>query len=81
MGKGLLVLGAIGLGLAMLGARDGRDAGGGAAPQFVAMDERASCAGRGVAYFKQIGSWPTLSDGRDALNAVYERCQRSVTAF
>jgi hypothetical protein len=78
MGKAVLVVGAIVLGVLMLGARDG---GNQPAAQFVAMDERASCTARGVAYFKEIGSWPTLSSGADAFNAAYERCQRSVMAF
>ena len=33
------------------------------------------------AYFKEIGSLPTLSDGRSALKVAQERCQRTTTAF
>lgn len=40
-----------------------------------------SCAERGVAYFKEIGSYPTLSNGRDAQSEATERCARTTTAF
>lgn len=39
------------------------------------------CVRRGIAYFKEIGSWPTLSDGRNAEQVVRERCRRSTQAF
>lgn len=39
------------------------------------------CTERGVAYFKEIGSYPTLSDGRDAEKVAEERCRRTTTAF
>lgn len=45
----------------------------------------ASCAKRGVAYFIEIGSYPTLhSDpdaGRTAEDVAVERCTRTTTAF
>lgn len=44
-------------------------------------DEVKKCIERGVAYFKEIGSFPTLSDGRSALKVAQERCQRTTTAF
>jgi hypothetical protein len=44
-------------------------------------DAVASCTRRGIAYFKEIGSWPQLSDGRDAATVAAERCRRTVTAF
>jgi hypothetical protein len=44
-----------------------------------------SCVGRGVAYFKEIGSYPTLSSapnvGRSAEDVARERCNRTTTAF
>jgi hypothetical protein len=48
-------------------------------------DPVAECAKRGVAYFKEIGSFPTLSSapnaGRDAAEVALERCRRTTTAF
>lgn len=41
----------------------------------------AECVARGIAYFKEIGSYPTLSDGRDAATVAFERCSRTTTAF
>jgi hypothetical protein len=44
-----------------------------------------SCVNRGVAYFKEIGSYPTLSSapntGRLAEDVARERCNRTTTAF
>ena len=44
-----------------------------------------SCIKRGVAYFKEIGSYPTLttapSVGREAEDVARERCRRTPTAF
>lgn len=40
-----------------------------------------SCTKRGIDYFKEIGSWPSLSDGRDAATVAAERCNRTTTAF
>jgi hypothetical protein len=40
-----------------------------------------ACYQRGVAYFKEIGSYPTLSNGRSAELVASERCNRSITAF
>jgi hypothetical protein len=39
------------------------------------------CYRRGVAYFKEIGSYPKLSDGRSAEMVASERCNRTPTAF
>jgi hypothetical protein len=43
------------------------------------------CTARGVAYFKEIGSYPTLRSypdtGRKAEDVAAERCSRTVTAF
>lgn len=41
----------------------------------------SSCYERGLAYFRAIGSYPNLSDGRSATDVAYERCARSATAF
>ncbi|MFW5440564.1 MAG: hypothetical protein ACKE5M_07745 [Methylophilaceae bacterium] len=44
-----------------------------------------SCVSRGVSYFKEIGSYPTLSStpnaGRSAEAVARERCNRTTTAF
>ncbi|QMQ76395.1 hypothetical protein HVV53_17335 [Escherichia coli] len=39
------------------------------------------CVSRGIQSFKDIGSYPYLSDGRDALKVATERCNRTITAF
>ena len=43
------------------------------------------CVANGVAYFKEIGSYPTLSSapdtGRRAEDVARERCNRTITAF
>ena len=39
------------------------------------------CQRRGVAYFKEIGSYPLLSDGRLAAEVAADRCSRSLAAF
>lgn len=39
------------------------------------------CVRRGAYYFQQIGSYPRLSDGRDAMIVARERCGRTLTAF
>lgn len=41
----------------------------------------SSCEQRGIAYFKEIGSYPKLSDGRNAKDVVKARCRRTKTAF
>lgn len=44
-----------------------------------------ACVSRGVAYFKEIGSYPTLKSAPDVGRAVEdvarERCNRKTTAF
>lgn len=40
-----------------------------------------ACQLKGMAYFKEIGSYPYLSDGRDAAKVAKERCNRSLVAF
>lgn len=53
--------------------------------EAVAADSVAACTERGVAYFKAIGSYPTLSSapnaGRSAREVAAERCGRTLTAF
>jgi hypothetical protein len=48
-------------------------------------DSIAECGKRGVAYFKEIGSYPTLkaapNKGRSAVDVVAEHCGRTTTAF
>jgi len=44
--------------------------------------EFQACVDRGVAYFKEMGSYPYLqSDGRKADVVADERCRRTLTAF
>lgn len=47
--------------------------------------EVAACVKRGIAYFKEIGSYPTLkakpNRGRDAEVVALERCRRTTSAF
>lgn len=43
--------------------------------------DKDKCIDRGIAYFKDIGSWPTLSSGRDAETVAQERCSRTTGAF
>ena len=47
--------------------------------------EVEACVSRGVQYFKEIGSYPTLSSypdsGRQAEDVARERCNRSTAAF
>ena len=44
-----------------------------------------ACVARGVAYFKDMGSYPTLKSppnvGRRAEDVARERCNRTTTAF
>lgn len=40
-----------------------------------------NCISRGIDYFKEIDSWPTLSTGRDAATVAQERCSRTTDAF
>ena len=40
-----------------------------------------TCVAKGVAYFKEIEAFPTLSDGRDAETVARERCHRTTGAF
>lgn len=50
-----------------------------------ADDPVGACIRRGIAYFKEIGSYPTLksapNSGRDADEVAAERCARTITAF
>lgn len=40
-----------------------------------------ACVKRGEAYFKEVGSYPTLSDGRNATEVARTRCEKTLTAF
>lgn len=40
-----------------------------------------ACVSKGESYFRSVGSWPTLSDGRNAASVARERCERSPMAF
>lgn len=50
-------------------------------PPVIHLTNEDACTYRGMAYFREIGSWPTLSDGRDAAREARERCQRTTNAF
>ena len=41
----------------------------------------AECVELGVKYYKEIGSYPKLSTGEDALQKVQAMCKRSPLAF
>lgn len=43
--------------------------------------EYKNCVIEGIQYFKDIGSFPRLSDGRDAERVAEERCLRTTGAF
>lgn len=47
----------------------------------VLPDKERDCRERGETYFKDIGSWPRLSDGRWAIDVAKERCSRNSSAF
>ena len=51
----------------------------------VDQEEIDDCVRRGVGYFKEIGSYPTLQSspntGRLAEDVAIERCNRTTTAF
>lgn len=54
-------------------------------PQSVTETSQDECIEKGVAYFKEIGSYPYLSSypnaGRAAEDVAAERCERSPIAF
>jgi hypothetical protein len=45
------------------------------------MSARSDCRERGVAYYKEIESFPYLSSGRSAIDVITEKCRASSTAF
>jgi protein involved in sex pheromone biosynthesis len=49
--------------------------------EYSNADTYAGCVSRGIAYFKIIGSYPNLTDGRTAESASRERCGRTKRAF
>lgn len=44
-------------------------------------EELEACYRKGITYYREIGSYPSLSDGRDANTVIGERCARSKLAF
>lgn len=44
-------------------------------------EELEACYRKGITYYREIGSYPTLSDGRDANRVIGERCATSKIAF
>lgn len=40
-----------------------------------------ACQLRGVDYFKSMGAYPTMSDGRSASEVSEDRCKRNTRAF
>lgn len=82
--KGFLVIAVFAVLLGFIGLQIVRGVmlGGPAEPP---RDTVASCVARGVAYFKEVGSYPRLTSdpnkGRRAEDVARERCQRTTTAF
>lgn len=54
---------------------------GGAGQRADRVAEYERCLTKGRAYFKEIGSWPKLSDGRDVEVVAAERCTNAGGAF
>lgn len=44
-------------------------------------EDLEACYRKGITYYREIGSYPNLSDGRDANTVIGERCARSKLAF
>lgn len=44
-------------------------------------EELEACYRKGITYYREIGSYPTLSDGRDANRLIGEMCANSKIAF
>ena len=57
--------------LALLGARE----------QKPKIADVFACHAKGIRYYSEIGSYPSLSDGRSAKMVIDEKCARSVSAF
>lgn len=36
------------------------------------------CVQRGIGYYREIGSYPNLSDGRTAISVAREKCRRTL---
>lgn len=49
--------------------------------QYSNSENLSGCISRGIAYFKIIGSYPTLSDGRSSAAVARDRCGRTLHAF
>ena len=45
------------------------------------MNSRSDCYARGVAYYKEIGSFPYLSTGQDAISVINQKCQSNPELF
>lgn len=45
------------------------------------MNSRSDCYARGVAYYKEIGSFPNLSTGEDAISVINKKCQANPELF
>jgi hypothetical protein len=68
--------------LGIVSCSDNRSARTGSVPGRDRSDSEVdACVERGVQYFKDIGSYPTLSTGRSAEVVARERCNRTTTAF
>lgn len=78
---GILTAAIVGIGLLLMWGRavDGPSQAGASAG--TRDDAFTACVLKGEKYFKDIGSFPKLSDGRDALAVAWERCSRTTTAF
>jgi len=82
--KGFLVFGVFAVLLGFIGLQIVRGVMMGGTPEAT-LDTVTACTARGVQYFKDIGSYPTLKSlpdkGRRAEDVARERCQRTTTAF
>lgn len=55
---------------------------GGSTGRNTQNNEVDACISRGIAYFKEVGSYPTLTTtGENAEAVAKERCNRTTTAF
>jgi hypothetical protein len=40
-----------------------------------------ACINKGIGYYQQVGSYPRLTDGRNAVDVARERCQTQANPF
>lgn len=78
-----IVTGAIALGVFSCVVSGGKDKA--QAPVIGSSAAKEACINRGIAYYKEIGSYPTLKSepnkGKSARAVATDRCTRTTTAF